>query len=53
MDFINNQDNIDKQVQFDKTPDGEDDEDAGFDPDIDEKEEKPVLDNKNAAIHYL
>ena len=48
VDFINNQDNIDKHVQFDKTPDGEDDEEAGFDPDIDEEEEdEPLLDNRN------
>jgi len=47
VDFINNQDNIDKHVQFRKTPDGEDDEDAGVDPDIDEEEEdEPLLDNR-------
>lgn len=51
MDFINNQDNIDKHVQFDETPDGEDDEDARVDPDIEREEEnEPVLDNRNATI---
>ncbi|KAF9542702.1 hypothetical protein EC957_001757 [Mortierella hygrophila] len=35
---------IDKYVQFKKTPgDGEDDEDAGVDPDIDEEEEDELL----------
>jgi len=54
VDFISNQDNVDKNVQFDKTPDGEDDEDAGVDPDIDEEEEDvPVLDNRSAAVHCL
>ncbi|KAG0356099.1 hypothetical protein BGX24_006488, partial [Mortierella sp. AD032] len=49
VDFINNQDNIDKHVQFNKTPDGEDDEDAGVDPDIDEDEEdEPLVDNRQA-----
>ncbi|KAF9537355.1 hypothetical protein EC957_008395, partial [Mortierella hygrophila] len=53
VDFINNQDNIDKHVQFDKTPDGEDDEDAGVDSDIDEDEEdEPLLDNRNVQRNH-
>jgi hypothetical protein len=47
LDFINNQNNIDKHVRFMSTPDGEDDEDAGIDPDIDEEEEdEPLSDNR-------
>ena len=53
LDFINNQDNIDKHVQFDQTPDGMDDEDAGVDPNIDEEEEdEPLLDNRNAQRNH-
>ena len=53
VDFINNQDNIDKHVQFRKTPDGEDDEDAGIDPDIDEEEEdEPLVDNRQVQRNH-
>ncbi|KAF9144710.1 hypothetical protein BGX30_011731 [Mortierella sp. GBA39] len=45
LDFINNQDNTDKHVQFEKTPDGED---AGDGPDIEaEEEDEPPFDNRN------
>ncbi|KAF9158228.1 hypothetical protein DFQ26_007864 [Actinomortierella ambigua] len=43
LDFINNQDNIEKHVHFDRTTNVEDDEDTGMDPDIDEEEEDEPL----------
>ncbi|KAG0197188.1 hypothetical protein BGX33_000881, partial [Mortierella sp. NVP41] len=52
LHFINNQDNIDKHVQFDKIPDGEDDEDAGVDPDIDEEKEDIPL-NHPMSLAFL
>ncbi|KAF9172732.1 hypothetical protein BGX20_004990, partial [Mortierella sp. AD010] len=45
--------NIDKHVQFQNTPDGEDDEDAGVDPDIDEEEEdEPLIDSRRVQRNH-
>ncbi|KAG0249327.1 hypothetical protein DFQ27_000208, partial [Actinomortierella ambigua] len=42
------EDNIDKYVNFDNTPDGEDDDSAGIDPGIEEDEEGPLVDNRRS-----
>ncbi|KAG0375649.1 hypothetical protein BGX24_008838 [Mortierella sp. AD032] len=52
VDFINNQDNIDRHVRFRNTPDGEDDDDAGIDPDIDEEEDEPLVDNRQVQRNH-
>ncbi|KAF9538257.1 hypothetical protein EC957_007039, partial [Mortierella hygrophila] len=50
LDFINNRDNIDKHVQFEKTPDGEDNKDARDSPDIEvEEENEPPFETFSGA----